>query len=182
MRAIVQGLQQKHLPRRSAVALTLLLAATRALGDGGVVQVRQADGPFVLTVFTAPTPLRAGPGDISVLVQTRDGNAPVLDANIRLTLTPTTTDTAPIHTAVTRRHATNKLLYAAPVSLPSAGSWDLRVTAQRGQDVARVSCSIAVAAALPPLLAQWPYLAFPPVAVLIFTLHQWLRSRSNKAS
>ena len=181
MRAIVQGLQQRHLLRRIVVALTLLVA-TRALGDGGAVQVRQADGPFVVTIFTAPTPLRAGPVDISVLVQTRDGNQPVLDAQVFVTLKSSTGDPPAIETAATRQQATNKLLFATVVNLPFAGPWDLRVTVRRGQEAAEVSCEVAVAAALPPLLSHWPYLAFPPVAVLIFTLHQWVRSRSSKAS
>jgi hypothetical protein len=161
-------------------ALTLL-AAARASGDGGVVRQQQADGPFLVTVFTAPTPLRAGPVDISVLVQKRNSNEPVLDAAVHVTLISTEPGAA-IRSAATRQLATNKLLYAAPLNVPSAGTWDLRVVVRRGQDTAAVGCQIGVAAALPPLLAHWPYLALPPVVVLVFALHQWLRSRSIKAS
>ena len=177
MRATMQG----HLPRRVVVALALLVA-TPALGDGGAVQVRQAEGPFVVTIFTAPTPLRAGAVDISVLVQTGDGNQPVLDAEVLVTLTSSSDGTATIHVAATRQQATNKLLYATPVHLPFAGSWDLHVTVRREQEVAEVGSQVAVAPALPPLLSHWPYLAFPPAAILVFTVHQWLRSRSSKAS
>jgi hypothetical protein len=164
------------------VAALALLVATRALGDGGAVQVRQADGPFLVTVFTAPTPLRAGSVDIGVLVQTGDGNQPVLDAEVSVTLTSSSDGTATIHATATRQQATNKLLYAAAVNLPFTGSWDARVTVRREQEVAEVGGQVTVAAALPPLFSHWPYLAFPPGAVLIFTLHQWLRSRSSKAS
>jgi len=170
---------QRRVP---ATTIVLLLLASAAGGDGGVVQLRQADGPFLVTVFTAPTPLRAGPADVSLLVQAGDRNEPVLDADVLVVLTPSNGDGTSIRTKATRQQATNKLLYAAAVNVPAAGSWELRVTVRRGPDMANVGSSIAVAAPLPPLLAHWPYLAFPPAAVTVFALHQWLRSRSNKAS
>jgi hypothetical protein len=167
---------------RAALAVALLLYAQAAHGDGGVVQLKQAAGPFIITVFSAPTALRAGPADISVLVQQHDTNEPVLDAEVAVLLAPLRTASAAINTAATRQQATNKLLYAAAVNVPSAGSWELRVTVQHGSTTASVAGTITAAAALPPLLAQWPYLAFPPVAVMLFALHQWLRSRSSNAS
>jgi hypothetical protein len=166
----------------AVVALTLLLHAPPSWADGGAVQLQQADGAFVITVFTAPTPLRAGVADISVLVQTRDGSEAVLDADVRLELRSSTNDGATVRAAATREQATNKLLYAATVNVPSTGSWQLHVAVRRGDDRAEVTCQLAVAAPLPRLLAHWPYLAFPPATVLIFALHQWLRSRSIKAS
>lgn len=166
----------------AVVALTLLLHAPPSWGDGGIVQLQQADGAFVITVFTAPTPLRVGLADISVLVQKRDGSDAVLDADVRLELQSSTDGGTTARAAATREQATNKLLYAATVNMPSSGSWELRVDVRRGDDRAAVTCRLAVAAPLPPLLTHWPYLAFPPVAVLIFALHQWLRSRSTKAS
>ena len=159
----------------------VLLAAGQARADGGAVQVWQADGSFVVTVFAAPTPLRAGPVDLSVLVQRTDSDAAVLNADVLLTLM-SPYDGALIHAAATQQQATNKLLYAAALNLPVAGVWDLRVAVRSGSDVAHVGCPLDVAAALPPLLAHWPYLAFPPLAVLLFALHQWRRSRSSKAS
>lgn len=164
------------------VALTLLVGTPVAWGDGGAVQLQQPRGPFLITVFTAPTPLRAGPADISVLVQNHDGRTPLLDADVRVELRSSAPGGAAIRTAATRQQATNKLLYAAPVNVPSAGSWELRITVRHAEEVADVACQIAVATPLPPLLAHWPYLAFPPAAVMVFALHQWLRSRSTKAS
>ena len=37
--------------------------------DGGTIRLSEQKGNYRITVFTAPTPLRAGPVDISVLVQ-----------------------------------------------------------------------------------------------------------------
>ena len=40
-----------------------------AWGDGGTVRLSRCEGDYRISVFTAPTPFRAGPVDISVLVQ-----------------------------------------------------------------------------------------------------------------
>src|SRR5262249_156491 len=40
-----------------------------ARADGGTVRLSQRAGGYQVTVFTEPTPLRAGPVDVSVLVQ-----------------------------------------------------------------------------------------------------------------
>lgn len=164
------------------VAMALLLSARPAHGDGGAVQLRETEGRFVVTVFTAPTPLRAGAADVSVLVQDRDTHEPVLDAEILIVLTPLHQNGAGIRAAATRAVATNKLLYAAVMDVPSAGIWDLRVSVRRGHEAATVAGQVTFAASVPPLLAHWPYLAFPPVAVLVFVVHQWRRSRSSRAS
>ena len=49
----------------------LILAAWCAPvdADGGLVRLSVTQGGYRITVFTSPTPLRAGPVDISVLVQ-----------------------------------------------------------------------------------------------------------------
>src|SRR3954466_8251867 len=40
-----------------------------ARADGGAVRLRQRAGGYQIAVFTSPTPFRAGPVDVSVLVQ-----------------------------------------------------------------------------------------------------------------
>ena len=40
-----------------------------AIADGGSMRLSGKKGGYQITVFTAPTPFRAGPVDISVLVQ-----------------------------------------------------------------------------------------------------------------
>jgi hypothetical protein len=164
------------------VTIALLLRAPVAGADGGAVQLRQTGGRFVVTVFAAPTPLRAGAVDVSILVQDRDTNEPVLDAEVLIVLTPSGRDGTAIDAAATRAFATNKLLYAVVIDVPSAGAWDLRVTVRRGHEAATVAGQMIFAESVPPLLAHWPYLAFPPVAVLVFVVHHWRRSRSSRAS
>ena len=56
--------------------ISLLLATCLILhpasflwADGGTVRLSEEQGRYRITVFTAPAPLRAGPVDVSVLVQ-----------------------------------------------------------------------------------------------------------------
>src|SRR5882724_4523088 len=108
----------------------LLLAQAVALADGGAVQLRQKTGGFLVTVFTSPTPLAAGPVDVSVLIQTRDELEPVLDANVTLLLREEDSGIE-LHERLTREQARNKLLYAAMVYFSRSGKWHMVVKVAR---------------------------------------------------
>src|SRR5713101_6026205 len=99
----------------------LLAFSSRAQADGGFVELHQEVGPFVVTVFSAPGPLRAGPVDISVLVQDRS-NRPVLDGEVFVRLSRESGMT--LVERATREMAQNKLLYSAVMNLPEAGQWE----------------------------------------------------------
>jgi hypothetical protein len=145
-------------------ALLVLLLAPRVAADGGLVRLSQPVGPYTVTVFSAPTPLRVGPIDLSVLVQ-RDGT-PVLDLPVSMVLR---SDETRLEAAATHAAATNKLLYAAPLVLPAAGRWVVNVTV----GVESVGFEMDAEPAL-GVLAFWPYLVLPFVAIALFVLHQWL--------
>ena len=156
-------------------AAVLLLALTPALlADGGAIQSRQEAGPFVVTVFTSPAPLRAGPVDMSVLVQNRDTSQTVLDAAVSLHLQRADSDIA---IPATRARAQNKLLYAANVDLAEPGEWQYFVTVIHGDSRATVSGRMIAAPAATKLAAYWTYLAFPPLCIVLFGIHQWLGKR-----
>lgn len=161
---------------RGALVLGAVLAiAGIARADGGAVRLKQTAGPFAVTVFT-PEPLRAGPTDISVLVQSAPGGATILDAGVELTLTPPEGD-APIHAAATRELSTNKLLVAAIVDLDRPGTWNLRADIRRGDERARVEGEIEVGAAPPRWQSLWFYLALPFAVVGLFVVGQLLKRR-----
>ena len=153
-------------------ALTLL--AMPLFADGGAVLSRQESGPFVITVFAAPVPLRAGPLDLTVLVQTRDALEPVLDANVSIRLD----GDSQIVAAATRSQAQNKLLYAATLNLPHPGEWKYTVSVQSALGQAAISGGFQAGPPSPPLTSYWFYLAIPLVLIAIFVLHQWLSRRS----
>ena len=154
----------------------LLGGAPAARADGGVVRLSEARGDLLLTVFTAPTPLRAGLVDVSVMVQEIAGQRPVLDASVSIVLRSQVDHTV-VRAAATRAQATNKLLYAADVDLPVAGDWDLEVTVERGPTSAHVETELSAGAPVPRLLALWPYVTFPAVVIALFAVHQGLARR-----
>ncbi len=163
---------------RSALLRLCLLAADLARADGGTVRIQEEAGPFQITVMSAPEPLRVGPADLSVLVQRRGDGAPALDAEVELRLEGPAPQ-PPIEVRATREQATNKLLHAAAVTLPAAGTWRLRARVRQGGDAVEVAGALPVAPPPPRLLGLWPYFAFPTAVVAWFALREWRRSRAH---
>src|SRR5262245_52718855 len=85
--------------------------------DGGAVRLREQAGAYQVTVFTSPTPLRAGPVDLSVLVQDAATKECVPEARVAVRLTARGTGEA-LECPATSEAATNKLLQAAIFQLP----------------------------------------------------------------
>jgi hypothetical protein len=165
-----------------ALLLAFLVYPAWLLADGGVIRLRQASGPFIVTVFTTATTLRAGPADVSVMVQDRKSQAVILDATVVLAIEPQTGTAGASEVLATSRQATNKLLKAAVLNFPSAGTWLLTVTVRRGPQKVVVSTYLHVAPPLPRVAAIWPYLALPPFAILLFAANQALRRRTLSRS
>jgi hypothetical protein len=149
-----------------------------ARADGGTVRVVEPVGAFVVTIFSAPEPLRVGPADVSVLVQDRRSGAPMLDARVTLeVLAPGGGDASPTRLEATHAEATNKLLYAARLVTDRAGTWSVRATVQRGSDAVEVDCPLPVAPSASTLTDVWPYLALPPLVVALYALRAHLLRR-----
>jgi hypothetical protein len=185
-----------------AAALFTTLAPNVARADGGIVRLREAQGPFLVTVFVSPEPVEGAVTDVSVLVQHRLNGDVVLDAEVNLTVDPppemSISESDPLcglsptavasrlgeptlHSAelrATREQASNKLLYAAPLKLHAGGDWRLHVTVSQGTDTARFDCLLPVTRPSIGLARLWPYLIFPPIVIIAFAMNQWLRRQS----
>ena len=165
----------------SALLLCIALAtlhAPRAHADGGLVRASDTQNGLTVTLFTTPTPLRVGQADVSVLVQDAATREALLDAQVKVRVSPQHEDAMPAVAELERAAATNKLLQAATVTLPIPGDYRIVVEARRGLARALLAAEVTVHPPLPPLLALWPYLALPPAVVGIFLVQQWLRHRS----
>ncbi|MDG2308421.1 MAG: hypothetical protein P8R42_27905 [Candidatus Binatia bacterium] len=152
-----------------------LLTAPYAHADGGAVVARGEQGGLLVTVFASPVPLRAGPVDVSVLVQEPDEESAVLDADVVISLYgggKAISEATADHTL-----ATNQLLYAARIEVPAPGPWGLRVVVERGEDRSAVDATLSAAPALAPAARFWPWLLMPILVVGVFLLQQWLRER-----
>jgi hypothetical protein len=156
--------------------IVMLLAQARGFADGGTVQMRKEARPFLITVFTSPAPLSAGPVDISVLLQYLDGLAPVLDARVSVLLRREASSTE-IRAHATREQAQNKLLYAAMVTLPEPGKWHLSITTLHNTLRTEISGEIGVTQSHVMAGSYWGYIALPPEMIAVFVIREWLIRR-----
>ncbi len=151
----------------------LLLAASLLRADGGKPQWRSRAGPYEVSVFTAPVPLRAGPADISVLVELETDKSLVLDADVSMRFQD-------ISVSATHALATNKIMYAANVSLSSPGTWDCELVVRGPKGTGSAHGAIEVIPAEQPLRHYWPYFAMVPAGILLFILNQRLKARQRR--
>jgi len=158
--------------------VAIILAQAAALADGGTVQLRKEAGAFVITVFTSPAPLSAGPVDISLLLQNRNGLEPVLDATVSLILRDPSG--AEIRARLTREQAQNKLLYAAPMTFGTSGKSQLDIKILRNGERTGATGTIDVAPAPEMAASYWSYIAFPPLMIVAFVVRELLIRRKAK--
>lgn len=166
------------MPLRRAISslpiICALLCPAMLFADGGTVQFRQQAGPFWISLFTTPAPLRPGRADLSILLESQATHQPLLDAVIHIVIRK---DNRIINLDATRAQATNKLLYASQADIPSPGHWNATVIVDRNGQRATATGTLLVLDPLPPILAYWPYFAIVPIFILLFVIHQMLRQR-----
>ena len=151
-------------------ALLLVLAAGSARGDGGTVRASERCGPYRVTAFTSPVPPRAGPVDVSVLVQDEQTRA-VVDVAVVVRVSPAGRAGPTMTRTATAEAATNKLLKAAVFEMPAARAWDVEV-AVGDQPAVRFTMEVGDPLPGPPALAWW--VGWPAVAVVLFAAHRAL--------
>jgi hypothetical protein len=162
------------------ILLVMALGPGVAHGDGGAVRLSQQAGPYRVTVFTAPTPLRAGPVDVSVFVQDGAGGEPLPDVTVRITLTPAGRSGQALEARASREAATNKLFQAATFDLATPGPWQLVTAVEGPRGEARCVCEIEVEAPPPRWVELWPWFAWPVVPVVLYALHQVLGRKGRQ--
>ena len=164
-------------------ALGALTIAVLAFGlggvvwaDGGLLRAHQPAGPFIISIFTAPEPLRVGPVEVSVLVQS-SGGAALTGAVVDVLLESATAPSERRRARATSAAASNSLTHSAIVDLPAAGQWMLAVSVSFGGDATTVRTLLPVAPAPSPISRIWPWLLVPPVVIALFGAHQTLKQR-----
>jgi hypothetical protein len=144
---------------------------TQAHG-GGVPQLINAEvGPYWVSVWTQPNPLRVGQVHITVAVSEppaasssqREAGAPVLDAMVQVQFQPPAGSGQPWTTSATHEGAINKLLYETDVHLAEAGSWQVWVAVDGVQGSGRTGFQVQVAEARGP---RWPWIGGLAIAGL----------------
>lgn len=113
--------------RMLVIVLVLLLLAAPVWANGGQIQVpEQRVGPYLVTVFTSPSPFRAGQVDVSVLVRNPAGEL-IDDAQVTVTTVPLGHAGPGGTYPATQAQASIKSFYSAKFNLPEAGQWRMTV-------------------------------------------------------
>jgi hypothetical protein len=153
------------------------LIPSTAKADGGTIRLSERHGPYQITVFTSPTPLRAGLVDVSVLVMDCTSGQPIQDAEVTVRATDLDGRVESLVVPASSEAATNKLLQAAVFELPAAGVWRLEVGVQAQLGQAQVQFNADIAAPLPQWVSLWPWIGWPGPVIILFGVHQWLVRR-----
>jgi hypothetical protein len=159
-----------------AVSSFILHPSSFAGAHQGTVRLCERAGGYQLAVFTLPTPLRAGPLDVSVLVQDVATGECVTQARVTLHLTARGSGLVLEHPA-TSGASGNKLFQEAVFELPEAGWWDVEVAVDGPRGPARVRFPVEAGEAPPRWLDLWPWFGWPAFAVALFGLHRALVGR-----
>ena len=166
--------------RRLIVALVLACAAAAAHADGGRLQMRQAAGPYVVSLFTTPESLAVGPADLSVMVEEQGSGSVLLDADVVVTLTPEDARVAPVIAHLSHAHATNRLLEDAIVQLPRAGRWHASIHIGEAGREASVTTVLTVANYSARRGTVWLFAVLPVCAIALFTWVEVAKRRARR--
>jgi hypothetical protein len=183
MRSLAPSRRDLNRPLQATVAALLaavlalsLALASGARANGGQVRVAaERAGPYEVTVFTSPAPLRAGELDVSVLLQ-RPGSPEIVE-DARIAVVVTTAGGATVgRFPATREQATNKLYYAAKFPLEQPGHYRITVEISGPEGSGAVGFEAAVEPA--PSSAWWrSWWLWGTLALLQLPLIWWLFGR-----
>ena len=148
-----------------------------AVADGGTLRLSGKKGGYQITVFSAPTPFRAGPVDIGVLLQDGLTGEPLPHA--RVTVRMTKLGQLALESPATSEAATNKLFRAAQFELPEPGRWEIQVQVEGLHGLAVIGGELEAAEPLPRWQEMWRWIGWPVLAIALFGIHQVLAERRS---
>jgi hypothetical protein len=149
-----------------------------AMADGGTIRLSEQAGNYQIAVFTSPTPLRAGPVDVSMLIQDAATRKPVSEVQVTITAKRRDRPNLLIRRPATIEAATNKLFRAATFELPEPGSWDIDVSIDGPLGKAQARFDVEASESLPRCLAMWWWIGWPVLPILLFSWHQVVVKRT----
>lgn len=170
---------QNRLPQDCAVslpAIVIWLSAFIAIfpavvhADAGAVRASKRDDKCQVTVFTDPTPLRAGAIDVSVFVQDAGTGQAILDRLIDIEVAPRRRSSEKIHLTATSAVASNKLFQAANFNLPHAGWWAFTVVVRRPTGSIDLHFDLEAGDSLPTWRSLWLWFCWPFFVIGLFAL------------
>jgi hypothetical protein len=157
--------------------MVVFFIPTTACADGGTLRFSKLCDGYRITLFTAPTPLRAGTADFSVLLQAADSETPLLDVPVSVHVYPVGEPQRRRGGLATTAVATNKLFQAIALELPEAGTWRVEIEVQGPERAASVEADLKVEPPMPAGLDLAFWIAWPAGAIVLFAFHQRLVRR-----
>ncbi len=176
-----KGRDWQTLSQLVAVVFLISVIPSRSSADGGALRCTVHQDQLQIAVFTSPTPPRAGPIDVSVLVQGAAGEARP-DARVVVECRLSDNPGRIISATASRGAATNQFLSAALLDLPEAGQWQVRVRVEQGGRRGEAAFTLDVAEPLPGWLPLAEWLAWPAGVIALYALHRLLVSRKERAA
>jgi hypothetical protein len=166
-------------------ARTLLIALSTFLfgpaapvsADGGTVRLSELRGSYRITVFTAPTPLRAGNVDVSVLVQNADSGELADGVQVSIRAQALQGPQRAIEAAASHAKATNRLYQAAQLDLSEPGRWRIDVVIEGPRESVTTGFDVEAETRSSAWSTVVPWIAWPLGVVALFIAHQVLVRR-----
>jgi hypothetical protein len=155
------------------------IASSTANGDGGTVRCSERRGDRSVTVFTSPTPLRAGTVDVSVLLLDANGGTPLIDVPVVVEARSADSQGRHMTRAATNEAATNKLMRAAEIELP-AGKWHFAVFVDDPAKSSPLAFDVDVAEPIAPWVETSLWIGWPFAVIGLFAVHRLLVHRRSQ--
>lgn len=162
----------------AGLALVAIVVPGSLAANGGTLRLsRIAEGPYLVSAWTQPSPPRVGRIDVSVAVMTPDTGEAVLNARARLSAQRADVQGGRIRAGLGRGGGGNLLLYHANLEVPDAGRWRVLIDVEGPAGVGQAAFELDVQPPRPfigPILGG---LAVLTVSVAVW----WARTRRRMA-
>jgi len=157
-----------------AVLVTMVLcSAPDGWGNGGKLRLSKAEaGPYVVSVWTRPTPARVGPLDVSVAVMDPATERPITD--VRVALRGERLDGGEAVARTAAEAGRNRFGFHGDLGIPVAGRWRFTVAVEGPGGRGETAFELDVR---PPRPLIWSLL---PGILVALALFGWLLTRSAK--
>lgn len=137
--------------------------------------MRQAAGPFIVSLFTQPESLGVGQDDLSAMVEERKSGKVLLNADVVITLIPANGQGKSIVAYLSHAHATNRLLQDTVVQLPRAGRWHAVIQVSNAGHTASATTELTVGDYSARRGTVWVFALLPVFAIALFAWTQIAR-------
>ncbi|MFV0415560.1 MAG: hypothetical protein ACK5NG_04255 [Chthoniobacterales bacterium] len=144
--------------------------------DGGLLVAKRQGELYDVSLFVGPSPLRAGPLEVSILLKERGRKEVLSDAKVFVKFRYLSSEEdekkegwKPLccrieqvnELELSREHAANRLLYGGWVSLEKSGLWQIELEVDGVSGREKFILPVELASPSSPIFSYWPFLMFP---------------------